>query len=79
MEEEARKDPTPDPVGEALSDTILELQKKYETEKAMREASDARVVELTKVIRTMSTQRVEEDDDEDIAQSEADAIKSLFN
>lgn len=60
----------------AIADTLLEFQKKYETEKAAREDAEKKIVELSKVIRTMQV-RPQEDSGEKTKTLD-DAIKNMF-
>lgn len=61
-----------------IADTLLEFQKKYEDEKKQREDAEKKIVELTKVIRTMSIKPSVDDDDEK-PKSYNDAISDLFD
>ena len=76
MEDEEVK---PDPVGQNVADIILDWQAKYEEEHNLRMEAEKTNAELTKVIRTMSVQRVEEPEEEkEVIQSLDDAVDSLF-
>lgn len=45
--------PQADPIDTAISDTLLEYQRLYEEEKKAKEEAQNKVVELSRVIRTM--------------------------
>lgn len=45
--------PPADPVDTAISDTLLEYQRLYEEEKKAKEEAQNKIVELSRVIRTM--------------------------
>lgn len=64
---------------DAISDLFKEYQSQLEAEKKARESAEAKVIELTKVIRSMSVQRVVEDDPAPVAKkSLKDSINALF-
>lgn len=76
--DEQNKDEIVNDADSAIADTLVEFQKKYEDEKAKREDAEKKVVELTKVIRTMSI-KPQTDDDEEKPKSFDDAVSDLFD
>lgn len=78
MEDEVVDEVKTDPVGQNMADIILDLQKKYEDEHQARLDAEKANADLTKVIRTMSVQRVEEPAEEVKPQSLDDAVDNLF-
>lgn len=75
--EDENKVTTVDPVGQNVADIILDWQNKYESEHQARLEAEATNAELTKVIRTMSVQRVEEPKEEKEPTLD-EAINNLF-
>lgn len=78
MEDEVVDEVKSDPVGQNMADIILDLQNKYEAEHQARLDAEKANADLTKVIRTMSVQRVEEPAEEVKPQSLDDAVDNLF-
>lgn len=76
-EDSAESTPPPqDPVDTAIADTLLEYQRLYEEEKKAKEEAQGKVVELSKVIRTMglSSNKNEEEKPKTLE----DDIRKLF-
>lgn len=49
----------------AIAETLIDFQTKYENEKKARELAESKIVELTKVIRTMQIKpSIDEDEKE---------------
>lgn len=67
--------PQQDPVDTAIADTLLDYQRKYEEEKQAKEEAQNKVVELSKVIRTMG---ISSNKNEEKPKTLEDEIKKLF-
>lgn len=64
-----------DPVDTAIADTLLDYQNKYEEEKKARIKAENKVVELSRVIRTMGISNTDKDEPEPTLEDE---VKKLF-
>ena len=68
--------PQADPVDTAISDTLLEYQRLYEEEKKAKEEAQNKVVELSRVIRTMGISSSSQK--EETEPTLEDEVKKLF-
>lgn len=79
MDEQQLNAETQETMEDALSNTLLDFQKKYEDEKMAREAAEKKVVDMTRLLRNMSVTNDLSANKEEEEETLESALNKIFN